>query len=219
MMSYLLDLAPRLFQGFFTSVLVFSLTLIVSMPLGMVGALLYQSKLTFIKGLIKLYTWIIRGTPLLLQLYIMFYALPLAFPIQIRDMRLGYAIAVFIINYTAYFIEIYKGGLSQIPQGQWDASKLLGINTFNTLKHIIIPQVIRNTLFVNANEAITLVKDTSLLAAVAVPEVLMIAKESLSRDSRVDALVAAGLGYLMFTFIVVKGVDRISKTLRVEVKL
>lgn len=219
MISYLLDLAPRLLQGFSISGLVFVSTLCVSMPLGMIGALLYNSKFSVIKKIINFYTWIIRGTPLLLQLYIMFYALPLVLPIKIRDMRLFYAVTVFIINYTAYFIEIYKGGLSQIPQGQWDASKMLGINKTNTLKNIIIPQVIRNTLFVNANEAITLIKDTSLLAAVAVPEVLMIAKESLSRDSRVDALIAAGLGYLLFTFIVVKVVNRISKSLRVEVKL
>lgn len=219
MTEYLSILFPRLLEGFITSILVFSVVLLASMPLGIVIALLYRKVSTFTKTLVKVYTWIIRGTPLLLQLYIMFYALPLILPLSIRNNRLGFAILVFIINYTAYFIEIFKGGLQQIPPGQWEISRLLGISKISTLRFIIIPQLLRNTIHANANEAITLVKDTSLLAAVAVPELLMIAKESLSRDSRVDALIAAGMGYLLFTMLIVRIVDILSKRMKLEVQL
>lgn len=218
MIEYLISLYPRLIEGFGLSLTVYAFTLILSIPLGFVGAYLMTRNSKLMSKVFQIYTWLIRGTPLLLQLYFVFYALPLILPLNIRDNRIIFGILTFTINYTAYFIEIFRGGIQSIPQGQWEAAKLLEMSKKNTVRFIIVPQVIRNSLFAVGNEAITLVKDTSLLAAVALPELLMIAKESLSRDSRIDALIAAAIGYLLFTYIVVTFLNIISTKLRVEGK-
>ncbi len=219
MISYIITLLPRLLEGFRISIIVFGVTLALSIPLGLALSFASKSKFKFIGFIINTYTWLIRGTPLLLQLYVMFYGLPLILPISIRGNRLFFAVLTFVINYSAYFTEIFKGGLNIISNGQFESAKMLGMSRFSTYRYIIIPQIMRNTLHANANEAITLVKDTSLLAAVAVPELLMIAKESLSRDARVDALIASAVGYLLFTLVVVLIINRIGKKMRVEVKL
>lgn len=218
-MSYVLNLLPRLIDGFMMSIFVFSTTLIISIPMGLVIALsLRRSNKTW-RTIVSVYTWLIRGTPLLLQLYLVFYGLPLLLPMNIRDYRIIYAILTFAFNYTAYFVEIFKGSLTQIPQGQYDAARMLSMNLINTYRFIIIPQIIRKSLYTLANEAITLVKDTSLLAAVAIPELLTVAKEALSRDSRIDALVVSAVGYLIFTFVVVTIIRIFSRKMRLEVNL
>lgn len=217
MMAYLSNLLPILLSGIQLTLIVYVATLSLSIPLGFLGALLTQSKIKGLTRIIDVFTWIIRGTPLLLQLYFVFYGLPILFQITIRDKRLLFAILTFTINYAAYFIEIFKGGFASIDPGQWDVSLMLELSRWTTLKSVIIPQVFANTIYVIGNEAITLVKDTALLATVALPDLLMVSKEALSRDARVDALVFSGVFYLLFTLIVVVTVKSLSQKWKVEV--
>ncbi|AMC93023.1 hypothetical protein AOC36_03205 [Erysipelothrix larvae] len=214
-MSYWISLLPNLAKGFGISLNVYVVTLIVSMPIGLILGYISNTR-PFIQKILSAYSWLFRGSPLLLQLYFVFYALPLILPIPLRDNRLFFAIITFILNYSAYFQEIFKGGFKTIGKGQWDAAKMLNISKINAFRYIIIPQVMRNTLYSISNECITLVKDTSLLAAVALPEMLMVAKEAVSRDLRVDALVLVGVGYLLFTALVVFVINIISKKLNMK---
>jgi polar amino acid transport system permease protein len=138
------------------------------------------------------------------------YAIPLILPVHMD--RLFAGTLTFVINYAAYFAEIFRSGLAIIPLGQWQAGQVLGLKKSEIIINIILPQMFRNTLLPLINEAITLVKDTSLLAAIAIGEMLRNAKEIVGRDLRVDALVIAGLFYLFFSFIVVKVGKRLETT-------
>lgn len=199
-MSYWIEISLALFEGFKLSLLVYLLTLVFAMPLGFILALMAE-KFPKSKGLILIFTWIMRGTPLLLQLYVSMYALPLLFPMRLD--RLSAGAMTFILNYSAYYTEIFRSGLSIIPIGQSQAARVLGMKETQIIWYILFPQMIRNTLLPLINEAITLVKDTALLAAIALGEILRNAKEIVSRDLRVDALFIAALFYLAFSLLVV----------------
>lgn len=214
-MSYWLSLLPAIIRGFGLSLTVYIFTLLIALPLGLLLSYL-SLKSSLISRFMDGYSWVFRGTPLLLQLYFMFYALPLVLPIALRNHRLFFATLTFILNYTAYFSEIFKGGFKTIPLGQWDAAKMLDMSTWSTLKYIIVPQVFRSTIYSVSNECINLVKDTSLLAAVALPEMLMIAKEAVSRDLKIDGLVMVAIGYLLFTLLVTVCIHYISKKLQLK---
>lgn len=209
MINYWLQILPTILEGFKVSLLVYILTMIFALPIGMIIGLisdLYKPSQKFI----SIFTWIVRGTPLLLQLYITMYALPLIIPIRMN--RLVAGAVTFIINYAAYFAEIFRSGLAIIPVGQWQAAEVLGLKKSETIWYIILPQMYRNTLLPLINEAITLVKDTSLLAAIALGEMLRNAKEIVTNDFRIDALVIAGLIYLMFSL----GVVQVGKKLELK---
>jgi len=199
-MTYWLEIFPVLMDGFAISISVYALTMIFALPLGMMIGLMAD----LIKGarkVISVFTWIIRGTPLLLQLYVTMYGLPLLFPMRMDRFAAG--AITFIINYAAYFTEIFRSGLAIIPKGQWQAAEVLGLSKIQTVWYIILPTMFRNTLLPLINEAITLVKDTSLLAAIALGEMLRNAKEIVAKDMRVDALFIAGGLYLIFSLAVV----------------
>jgi polar amino acid transport system permease protein len=209
MVAYWLEILPTIAQGFRTSITVYILTMLFALPLGLVLGLL-ADMVKPARPIIGVFTWIIRGTPLLLQLYITMYAIPLILPVHMD--RLFAGTLTFVINYAAYFAEIFRSGLAIIPLGQWQAGQVLGLKKSEIIINIILPQMFRNTLLPLINEAITLVKDTSLLAAIAIGEMLRNAKEIVGRDLRVDALVIAGLFYLFFSFIVVKVGKRLETT-------
>lgn len=199
-MAYWLSILPALAEGFKLSLFVYAMTLVMALPMGMVLGLiadLFKPS----RPALTVFTWIIRGTPLLLQLYVTMYAIPLIIPMRMN--RLFAGTITFIVNYAAYFTEIFRSGLAIIPKGQWQAAQVLGLSKWETIWHIIMPQMFRNTLLPLINEAITLVKDTSLLAAIALGEMLRNAKEIVSRDLKVDALVLALLFYLAFSLVVV----------------
>jgi len=209
-MAYWLEILPPIAEGFKLSLFVYFVTLLVATPLGMaIGVLadLYKPS----RKIISVFTWIIRGTPLLLQLYVTMYAIPLLIPMRMD--RLFAGTLTFVINYAAYYAEIFRSGLAIIPTGQWQAGQVLGLKKSEVIWYIILPQMFRNTLLPLINEAITLVKDTSLLAAIALGEMLRNAKEIVAQDLKVDALVIAGLFYLAFSLLIVQ----IGK--RLEVKL
>lgn len=201
MFEYWSKILPPLLDGFSISLLVYSLTMIFALPIGLfIGLIsdLYKPS----HKVIRVFTWIVRGTPLLLQLYVMMYAVPLVLPFKMN--RLFAGALTFIINYAAYFTEIFRSGLTIIPSGQWQATEVLGLNKREAIWYVILPQMFRNTLLPLINEAITLVKDTSLLATIAIGEMLRNAKEIVSNDFKIDALVLAGLIYLLFSLVVVQ---------------
>lgn len=212
-MAYWLEILPVLLDGFTISVSVYALTMIFALPIGMLIGLvadLFKS----LRKFISVFTWIIRGTPLLLQLYVTMYGIPLLFPMRMDRFAAG--AITFIINYAAYFAEIFRSGLAIIPKGQWQASEVLGLTKLQTVWYIILPTMFRNTLLPLINEAITLVKDTSLLAAIALGEMLRNAREIVSKDLRVDALVIAGILYLLFSLVVVSIGKQFEKKLLVQ---
>lgn len=209
-MSYWFEILPKIAEGFKLSVFVYAMTLVMALPLGL-GLGLMADLVKPSRPILTIFTWMIRGTPLLLQLYVTMYAIPLLIPMKMN--RLFAGTITFVINYAAYFAEIFRSGLAIIPQGQWQAGDVLGLSKTEVIWHIILPQMFRNALLPLINEAITLVKDTSLLAAIALAEMLRNAKEIVAKDLRVDALVIAGLFYLAFSLGVVALGKRLEKRL------
>ncbi|MFA6739357.1 MAG: amino acid ABC transporter permease [Bacilli bacterium] len=204
MMEYLGNILPYLWEGLKISLGVFSITLVVSLPLGLLGALLKRKRIPVIASLLDGYTWVIRGTPLLLQLFFVVYGLPILLgDFFLMDERVG-AILTFIINYTAYFIEIFRGGMNAIPPSQYEASTMLSLRPLQTYLYVIFPQTLKKTLPSLTNETITLIKDTALVSAVAIGDLLRNTKETVLRDFRVDAYLVAGAMYLLLTLIVVQ---------------
>ena len=201
-------------QGFVTSLLIFALTLLFSMPLGLAVMFGRRSRLTPLRGFIKAYISIMRGTPLMLQLMVVYFGPYFIFGIRIS---MGYSlIAVFIafsINYAAYFAEIYRGGIESISAGQYEAAKILGYNKMQTFFRIILPQVIKRILPAVTNEVITLVKDTSLAFVVAVAEMFTIAKQIASAQTTMMPFVIAAVFYFVFNLLVAIVMDKIEKKL------
>lgn len=209
-MSYIIEVFQYLLEGSKTTLLVFSMTLL-SIPLGLLLAVIRKLNLPFVNRVIDLYTWVIRGTPLLLQIFFVVYGLPILFgSFFLFDEMFG-AILTFIINYTAYFIEIFRGGMNAIPKSQYDASKALSLNPYQMYRHVIIPQTLHKTLPSIANEMITLVKDTALVSAVAISDILRNTRETVSQDFRVEAYFVAAILYLMMTYVIVFIFRRIEK--------
>ncbi len=214
MIVYLIEITPYILEGFKMTFGVFFITLVVSLPLGLVFVGL--SKVKPLNYLISAFTWLMRGTPLILQLYFFVFALPIIIPgFVTRNAFIGANIA-FILNYSAYFTEIFKGGLLSIDSGQWEAAKALDLNRTQTAYHVILPQMIRNVVYPLANEVITLVKDTSLITVVGLGEIFRNAKELLLRDLRSEALLVVAIIYLIFTFVVIQVFKQFEKKLRLQ---
>ena len=196
----LLKLILSMQDGFANTLTIFFLTLIFSIPLGMVIALLRMSKRRIISVPVSLYILVMRGTPLMLQIFAIYFAIPMLFH-QNLD-RLAATILAFSINYAAYFAEIFRGGIMSIPVGQHEASKVLGLTKMQTFFHVVLPQVIKRVLLPVSNEVITLVKDTSLANIIAVSELFRAAKNEASRTASVEPLFVAGLFYLLMNGVV-----------------
>lgn len=201
-------------EGFVTSLLIFALTLLFSMPLGLAVMFGRRSRLTPLRGFIKAYISIMRGTPLMLQLMVVYFGPYFIFGIRIS---MGYSlIAVFIaftINYAAYFAEIYRGGIESMPVGQYEAAKILGYSKAQTFFRIILPQVFKRILPSITNEVITLVKDTSLAFVVAVAEMFTLAKQIASSQTTMVPFVVAAVFYYVFNLLVAVIMDKVEKKL------
>lgn len=189
-------------EGTKVTLLLFAIVIVFSLPLGFLITLLARSRFKIVSWLANGYIFVIRGTPLLLQLLIICFGLPMIPGIgeYLVLPRFTAACIGFVLNYAAYFAEIFRGGLLAIDKGQYEAAQVLGMNRWQTLRVIIIPQMIRVTLPPISNETITLVKDTSLLYAVAVPELLHFAQTAVNRDFTIVPYFFAGLIYLIITF-------------------
>ena len=187
-------------DGFANTLTIFFLTLIFSIPLGMVIALLRMSKRKVISVPVSLYILVMRGTPLMLQIFAIYFALPMFFGLNLD--RMAATILAFSINYAAYFAEIFRGGIMSIPVGQHEAASVLGFTKMQTFFHVVLPQVIKRVLLPVSNEVITLVKDTSLANIIAVSELFRAAKNEASRTASVEPLFVAGLFYLLMNGVV-----------------
>ena len=196
----LLKLISSMQGGFMTTLTIFFLTLIFSIPLGMVIALLRMNKRKIISVPVSLYILVMRGTPLMLQIFAIYFAIPMLFGKNLD--RMAATILAFSINYAAYFAEIFRGGIMSIPIGQHEAAKVLGFTKMQTFFTVVLPQVIKRVLLPVSNEVITLVKDTSLANIIAVSELFRAAKNEASRTASVEPLFVAGLFYLLMNGVV-----------------
>ena len=192
---------------------VFSLTLIGSLPLGMVVALLKKSRFAVVRAFISGYISIIRGTPLMLQLLVWYFGPFYLFGMNISGWRFPAVILGFILNYAAYFAEIYRGGIESIPVGQFEAAEVLGYTRGQTFMRIILPQVIKRIMPSVTNEVITLVKDTSLAFTLAYQEVFSLAKQISASQTSFMPFVIAGVFYFVANYLVEFAMGRIEKAL------
>ena len=192
-----------LLGGMVTSIEIFVLTLLFSLPLGLVVAAGRMSNFAPLRWIAKVYISIMRGTPLMLQLIVVFFAPYYVFGMNLSaEYRFMAVIIAFTINYAAYFAEIYRGGIESISSGQYEAAQVLGYSKVETFFIIILPQVFKVVLPSITNEVITLVKDTSLAFVIAIPEMFTVAKQIAAADASIAALLVAGLFYYVFNIIV-----------------
>ena len=203
-MSYISQVLPSLLDGASVSLQVFFIVLILSIPLGAILAFLMQIPFRLLRYLLTVYIWIMRGTPLLLQLIFIYYVLP---SVGISIDRMPAAIIAFTLNYAAYFAEIFRGGIASSPRGQYEAAKVLKFTPVQTVRYIILPQVIKIVLPSVFNEVITLVKDTSLVYVIGVGDLLLASRTAANRDASLAPMFIAGAIYLIMIGIV----TRISK--------
>ena len=202
--------AQQLGSGMLASLSIFVLTLVFSLPLGLFVAFGRKSRIKPVQWLVKLYISIMRGTPLMLQLLVVYFGPYYLFGIRISKEYSFYATIIgFSINYAAYFAEIYRAGIEGIPVGQYEAAKVLGYSKAQTFCKIIFPRVVPPV----TNEVITLVKDTSMAFVLAYAEMFTIAKQIAARVSSIMPLFVAGLFYYIFNFVVAFIMERIEKKL------
>ena len=203
-----------LLGGMGKSVVIYVLTLVGALPLGLLVAFGRMSKFKPLQLLVKLYISIMRGTPLMLQLMVIFFGPYYLFRISVTDgYRFAAVVIGFIINYAAYFCEIYRGGIEAIPRGQYEAAQVLGYSRSRTFLTIVLPQVIKRILPAVTNEMITLVKDTSLAFAISYSEMFTLAKKIASSQTTLMPFVIAGVFYYVFNFIVAFIMERFEKKL------
>ena len=193
-MQYISEILPSLFQGAALTLQIFFWTLVGSLPLGILVSLGLTSKIKPLKWILEIYVWLMRGTPLLLQLIFVFYGLPI---IGIVFERYDAALVAFILNYAAYFAEIFRGGFQSVDQGQFEAARVLRLGYWQTLRKIIIPQVIKIVIPSIGNEVINLVKDSSLVYVIGLGDLLRAGNVATSRDVTLVPLMLVGLIYLI----------------------
>ena len=197
-MSELSTLLPILWGGFCTTLAIFGLTLLFSIPLGLLVAVLKMSKWRVVRYPVSFYISVMRGTPLLLQIVAIYfgsYYLSEYAGVDFSFDRFPAVIVAFSINYAAYFAEIFRGGIQSIPKGQYEAAYMLGMTSTQTFFRIILPQVVKRVVPASANEVITLVKDTSLAQVIAVTELFALAKKQQAAYASIYPLFVAGVFY------------------------
>ena len=207
-MQYISEILPSLFQGAALTLQIFFWTLVGSLPLGILVSLGLTSKIKPLKWVLEIYVWLMRGTPLLLQLIFVFYGLPI---IGIVFERYDAALVAFILNYAAYFAEIFRGGFQSVDQGQFEAARVLRLSYWQTLRKIIIPQVIKIVIPSIGNEVINLVKDSSLVYVIGLGDLLRAGNVATSRDVTLVPLMLVGLIYLILVGICTLILRRVEK--------
>ena len=204
----------KLGEGMAVSLLIFVVTLVFSLPLGMLVTFGRMAKNPLVRGIFKVYISIMRGTPLMLQLMMIYFGPFYLFGIQNTPTWKNTAVAVgFVLNYAAYFAEIYRGGIESIPNGQYEAAKILGYSKGQTFMRIILPQMVKVILPSVTNETITLVKDTSLAFTIGILEMFTVAKALASAQASMIPFIFAGVFYYIFNFVVAFLMERLEKKL------
>lgn len=206
-----LNIAKILFSGLSTSLEIFVITLVLSIPLGILVAIMKNSKNLFISGIIKLYVLIIRGTPMMLQIIFVYFAPYYLFKVSYD--RFTALIIAFVVNFAAYFAEIFRSGLNSIPKGQFEASYTLGFNKVKTFLLIILPQVIKKILPASSNEVISLIKTTSLAQIIGISEMFSLAQKQASYNFSIVPLIVSAGYYLILVFIISVIFNRCEKKL------
>ena len=199
--------------GMWRTFLIFALTLIGSLPLGMIVALLKKSRFAVVRGIISVYISIMRGTPLMLQLVAWYFGPYFLFGWNIGNWRFPAIIVGFVLNYAAYFAEIYRGGIESIPVGQYEAAEVLGYTKTQTFMKIILPQVLKIIMPSITNEVITLVKDTSLAFTLAYQEVFSLAKQISASQTSFMPFLIAGVFYFVANYVVERVMARIERSM------
>ena len=201
-------------EGFLVTLQIFFLTLIGSLPLGIVVALGRMSRFKPLALIVRFYISVMRGTPLMLQMFAIYFAPYYVFGIELTtDSKFNATIVAFIINYAAYFAEIYRSGIQSIPKGQYEAAEVLGYSRLQTFGKIVLPQVVKRILPAMGNEIITLVKDTSLAFAIGVAEMFSTAKALVASQVSMVPFVIAAVFYWVFNFVVEVVLNRVEKKL------
>ncbi len=210
-MDYIFSILPQLFEGAGVTLKVFILTLVLSLPLGLVFALVRVSGWVWAGRAVNAYIWLMRGTPLMLQMLFIYFALPFIPIIGVRLPDFPSAILAFVLNYAAYFAEIFRAGIQSIDKGQYEASRVLGLSYGQTMRRIVLPQVIKRTLPPLSNETITLVKDTSLIYVLAMNDLLRAARGMVQRDFTTMPFMVAAAFYLLMTLVLTWGFQYLEK--------
>ena len=190
------EVTLELLKGFQTTVVIFAGTLAAALPLGLVVCFGSMCRFAPLRWLTRTFIWIIRGTPLMLQIIVVYYLPGLAFGIPVQN-RMGAVLAAFIINYAAYFSEIYRGGIEGIPQGQWEAGQVLGMTRGQIFRKVVLLQVVKRILAPMSNEIITLVKDTSLARVIGIGEVIRAAQDITAQRALLWPLFYTGVFHLV----------------------
>lgn len=196
--DYAQVILPSLLQGTVTTIQVFFITLLFSLPLGLPLALGSESRLLPIRWFCRFYVFVFRGTPLMVQLFFVYFIIPIYTGVMLDAMTSS--MITFVLNYAAYLSEIYRGGINSIDRGQYEAAACLGLSKAQTVLGIVLPQMVRVVLPAVGNEMITLVKDTSLVYALGVTELLKASRSAVNRDGKLMAYLLAAVIYLILTF-------------------
>ncbi len=198
-MDYLLLILPAMLKGTGITLKLFSLTLVLALPLGIILALARLTKFKPLNIFMQFYVWIFRGTPLLLQLLFVYFGLSF---IGISLERFTAASLAFVLNYAAYLAEIYRAGIQSIDRGQYEAANVLGLTKIQTMTKIVLPQVFKRVLPPISNEVINLVKDTALVYVIGISELLRVAKTAAVADFKFTPFIVAAVFYLIMTGVV-----------------
>ena len=201
LIDYLLKITPVIANGLGVTVSLFLIVLVLSLPAGILAALLRLSPIGIVRKIMALYVYVMRGTPLMLQILFIYYCLPFIPYIGVQLDDTTAAVISFVLNYAAYLCEIFRGGIQSIPKGQYEGAKVLGFTYVQTMRKIILPQVIKRVLPPLANETINLLKDTSLVYILAMNDVLRITRGIVQRDFDTSAFIVAAIFYLIMTFV------------------
>ncbi|HBM80295.1 MAG: amino acid ABC transporter permease [Clostridiales bacterium] len=207
-MDYVKDVTIFILKGSITTIELYAVTALFSIPIALIIALVKVSGIKTLKFAADIYTWILRGTPLMLQVFFVYFGLPV---LGIRFEPFIAASLAFILNYSAYLSEIIRAGIQSIDKGQYEAARVLGMNYRQTMLIIILPQTIRRIIPPTSNEAINLVKDTALVAAIGMPDLLRAAKEAVTRDFTISPFIIAAVIYLLLTSVIVIIFNKLEK--------
>ena len=210
-MDYILSILGPLAEGSLVTLKLFFITLALAVPLGLALALIRISRFTVASQAVNGYIWLMRGTPLMLQLLFIYFALPFVPVIGVRLPDFPAAIVAFALNYAAYFAEIFRAGIQSIDRGQYEGAKVLGFSYSQTMRRIVLPQVVKRNLPPMSNETITLVKDTSLIYVLALNDLLRAARGIVQRDFTITPFIVAAGFYLLMTLVLTWFFQRLEK--------
>ena len=203
MFDYIIKILPAMLEGTLLSLKIFAVTLVFSLILGWFVSLLRVSRNRVVSKIVEIYCWFFRGTPLMLQLIFVYYGLPYVSKSLVWE-PFTCAVVAFILNYVAYFAEIFRGGIESIDAGQLEAADVLGLTRRQTMRRIIMPQAVKRVLPSIGNEVITLIKDTALVYVIGMHELMRVAQIAVTRDFRIDVFIPAALIYLLLTYVCTK---------------